>query len=456
MTQNLDFKICFGVMTVLTLLVGIFQSWGIALSILNICLISAVMSMGVNIQWGFAGLINFGVMGFLAIGGLATVLVSVPPVYEAWSAGGMGILISGLFLAFFIFNIFFINKKFFKYKYKNYLIFFIIIISIPLLKYIAGPSISNIESINAATSGFLGGANLPIILSWFVGAILSALVAFVVGKVCLGLRSDYLAISTLLISGIIITIVKHEEWLSRGVKNVIGLKRPAPYEVDLQNSEWFVKLIEFINFSKISKVLDLEQQTNLLNQLVISSSGVFVKLCFSIIFLIVVLTILYFSEKALNSPWGRMMRAIRDNEEAAKSIGKNVVHQHLYIFMLGSAIIGFAGAMLVTYDGLFTPSSYQPLRYTFLIWVMVLLGGTGNNYGAILGGFVVWFIWIQAAPFALFVINVLTNHLDDTSYLKEHLTNSIPYFRYLMMGLGLLLVMRYRSKGLLPEKVIKN
>ena len=456
MTQNLDFKICFGVMTVLTLLVGIFQSWGIALSILNICLISAVMSMGVNIQWGFAGLINFGVMGFLAIGGLATVLVSVPPVYEAWSAGGIGILISGLFLAFVIFSIFFINKKFFKYKYKNYLIFFIIIISIPLLKYIAGPSISNIESINAATSGFLGGANLPIILSWFVGAILSALVAFVVGKVCLGLRSDYLAISTLLISGIIITIVKHEEWLSRGVKNVIGLKRPAPYEVDLQNSEWFVKLIEFINFSKISKVLDLEQQTNLLNQLVISSSGVFVKLCFSIIFLIVVLTILYFSEKALNSPWGRMMRAIRDNEEAAKSIGKNVVHQHLYIFMLGSAIIGFAGAMLVTYDGLFTPSSYQPLRYTFLIWVMVLLGGTGNNYGAILGGFVVWFIWIQAAPFALFVINVLTNHLDDTSYLKEHLTNSIPYFRYLMMGLGLLLVMRYRPKGLLPEKVIKN
>ena len=456
MTQNLDFKICFGVMTVLTLLVGIFQSWGIALSILNICLISAVMSMGVNIQWGFAGLINFGVMGFLAIGGLATVLVSVPPVYEAWSAGGIGILISGLFLAFVIFSIFFINKKFFKYKYKNYLIFFIIIISIPLLKYIAGPSISNIESINAATSGFLGGANLPIILSWFVGAILSALVAFVVGKVCLGLRSDYLAISTLLISGIIITIVKHEEWLSRGVKNVIGLKRPAPYEVDLQNSEWFIKLIEFINFSKISKVLDLEQQTNLLNQLVISSSGVFVKLCFSIIFLIVVLTILYFSEKALNSPCGRMMRAIRDNEEAAKSIGKNVVHQHLYIFMLGSAIIGFAGAMLVTYDGLFTPSSYQPLRYTFLIWVMVLLGGTGNNYGAILGGFVVWFIWIQAAPFALFVINVLTNHLDDTSYVKEHLKNSIPYFRYLMMGLGLLLVMRYRPKGLLPEKVIKN
>ena len=208
--------------------------------------------------------------------------------------------------------------------------------------------------------------------------------------------------------------------------------------------------------SKLSKIIDLEQRTNLLNQLVISSSTVFVKFCFCLIFLFVVFTILYFSEKALNSPWGRMMRAIRDNEEAAKAMGKNVVKQHLFIFMLGSAIIGFAGAMLVTYDGLFTPSSYQPLRYTFLIWVMVLLGGTGNNYGAILGGFVVWFIWIQSAPFALFAINSFTFHLEDTNSFKEHLLNSVPYFRYLMMGLGLLLVMRYRPEGLLPEKIIKN
>ena len=456
MTKNFDVKISFTIMAVLIALVGIFQSWGVALSILNLCLISAVMSMGVNIQWGFAGLINFGVMGFLAIGGLATVLVSVPPVYEAWAAGGGGILISGLFLLLVIVTIYLINLKIPKFKYKNHIIFLIIIISIPLLKFISGPAIGRIESINAATSGFLGGANLPIILSWFVGGILSALVAFIIGKICLGLRSDYLAISTLLISGIVITIVKHEEWLSRGVKNVIGLKRPAPYETNLQKTDWFINAIEFFNTSKLSNIIDLEARASLLNQLVITSSGIFVKLCFSIIFLIVVLTLLYLSEKALNSPWGRMMRAIRDNEDAAKAMGKNVVKQHLFIFMLGSAIIGFAGAMLVTYDGLFTPSSYQPLRYTFLIWVMVLLGGTGNNYGAILGGFAVWFIWIQSAPFALFIINLLTNHLDETSYLKEHLRDSVPYFRYLMMGLGLLLVMRYRPMGLLPEKVIKN
>ena len=150
------------------------------------------------------------------------------------------------------------------------------------------------------------------------------------------------------------------------------------------------------------------------------------------------------------------MRAIRDNEDAAKAMGKNVVKRHLHIFMIGSAIIGFAGAMLVTYDGLFTPASFQPLRYTFLIWVMVLLGGTGNNYGAILGGFVVWFIWIESAPLALFLINTLLSQVDNANEVKKHLIDSIPYFRYLMMGLGLLLVMRYRPKGLLPEKIIKN
>jgi len=453
--NNLDIKLAFGVMALLLIMVGFVQSWGVALAILNLCLISAVMSMGVNIQWGYSGLINFGVMGFLAIGGLATIVVSVPPVNEAWAAGGFGIILSGLILFVLITSIFYVHRKF-QSKYKNYLLFFLVISVIPMMKLAAGPSISAIESIDAATSGFLGGFDLPIILSWFVGAIFAALVAFIIGKVCLDLRSDYLAIATLLISGIVVSYVKHEEWLTRGVKNVTGLKRPVPFEVDLQNSDWFVNFIGFLFKGRLSKVSDFDEKIILLNELVMTSSSIFVKLCFSVIFSIVLITILVFSEKALRSPWGRMMRAIRDNEDAAKAMGKNVVKRHLHIFMIGSAIIGFSGAMLVTYDGLFTPASYQPLRYTFIIWVMVLLGGTGNNYGAILGAFVVWFIWIESAPFALFVINALMSEVDNTNQLKIHLIDSIPYFRYLMMGLGLLVVMRYRPKGLLPEKIINN
>ena len=123
------------------------------------------------------------------------------------------------------------------------------------------------------------------------------------------------------------------------------------------------------------------------------------------------------------------------------------------IFILGSAIVGLAGAMMVTNDGLFTPGSYRPMRYTFVIWVMVIVGGTGNNFGAILGGFAVWFLWVEAGPIALFLINFFTVHLDEANALKVHLIESAPYFRFLMIGVGLLVIMRYRPKGLIPEKI---
>jgi branched-chain amino acid transport system permease protein len=223
--------------------------------------------------------------------------------------------------------------------------------------------------------------------------------------------------------------------------------------VDLQTTGWFIDLVEKFNSGKLALIGDLADRQAVLNQLVIEGSSIFVKLCYSGLFLVVVIILLILTQKALYSPWGRMMRAIRDNEEAANAMGKNVVKQHLLIFILGSAIVGIAGAMLVTQDGLFTPGSYRPMRYTFLIWVMVIVGGSGNNFGAILGGFAVWFLWIEAAPIALFLINLFTSGMAETHALKIHLIESVPYFRFLMMGIGLLLIMRYRPKGILPEKI---
>ena len=453
MRKNLNVIAAYSIMLVLIILVGIFQSWNIALSIFNMCLISAVMTMGANIQWGYAGLINFGIMGYTALGGLAAVLISVDPVQEAWSAGGINILMSLLIIIAMVISIRFILKNFVKSKLRTYGIAAIIISGIIIIRLTAESGIEGIEAVNPAKTGFLGGLGLPIVFSWIVGAFFAGGLAFIVGKVALGLRADYLAIATLLISEIVIAIIKHEDWLTRGVKNVIGLKRPAPYEVDLQTTEWFINLVEKFNSGKLALISNLTDRQAALNQLVIEGSSVFVKLCYSGLFLVVVIILLILTQKALYSPWGRMMRAIRDNEEAANAMGKNVVKQHLLIFILGSAIVGIAGAMLVTQDGLFTPGSYRPLRYTFLIWVMVIVGGSGNNFGAILGGFVVWFLWIEAAPIALFLINLFTVGMPETHALKIHLIESVPYFRYLMMGIGLLLIMRYRPKGILPEKI---
>jgi len=361
------------------LLVGFGQSWSLSLSILNMCIISAVMSMGINIQWGYAGIFNVGIMGFTALGGLAAVLVSYSPVGEAWRVGGIGMLVSLFLLIITIVAVFFLNRVFRNSSYKYWIIGLTIIIGLILINLFFRPAVHAIESVNPAVTGFLGGLGLPIIFSWIVGGLFAAGVAFVIGKITLGLRSDYLAIATLGISEIIIAVLKHEDWLSRGVKNVIGLKRPVPYEIDLQKTDWFISLISYLHSSKLSKISDSLESEKLLNQLVIEGSSIFVKLSYMILFTIVLLFILYLANKAQISPWGRMMRAIRDNETSANAMGKDVVKRHLQVFVIGSAVVGIAGAMLITQSGLFTPASFLPLRYTFLIWVMVIVGGSGNN-----------------------------------------------------------------------------
>ena len=444
------------IMLLLIICVGLFQSWSIALTILNYCLISAVMTIGANIQWGYAGLINFGIMGYTALGGLAVVLVSVDPVKKAWQVGGLNILGSIWIIVAIIFTTRFILKRFEKSLIRNYFIAFLIIAGVILIRVTATPGIEAIESVDPAVSGFLGGMGLPVLLSWIIGAFLAGALAFIVGKIALGLRADYLAIATLLIAEIIVSIIKHEEWLARGVKNVIGLKRPAPYEVELQKTQWFRDFIEKIYSNKLELVNTIAQKKIIINQLIIDASSIFVKLCFTSLFLSVVIILLIVTQKALYSPWGRKMRAIRDNEEAASAMGKNIVKEHLFIFILGSAIVGLAGAMMVTNDGLFTPGSYRPMRYTFVIWVMVIVGGTGNNFGAILGGFVVWFLWVEAAPISLFLIDLFTAHLPETNAIRSHLVESAPYFRFLLIGIGLLLIMRYRPQGIIPEKIIKQ
>ena len=445
--------IAIAIMVFLFFFVGFAQSWSLSLSILNMCIISAVMSMGINMQWGYAGIFNVGIMGFTALGGLAAVLVSYSPVGEAWRVGGLGMAISLFLLISLIIIVYYINKLISKKPQKYWFIALAIFIGIIIINLFYKPAVSAIEGVNPATTGFLGGMGLPIIFSWIVGGLFAAGVAFVIGKITLGLRSDYLAIATLGISEIIISVLKHEDWLSRGVKNVIGLKRPVPYEINLQQSEWFISMVNYLNKSFLITITDLQEKQNALNILVMDASGIFVKLNYAFLFFTVLLFILYLANKAQISPWGRMMRAIRDNEVSANAMGKNIVSRHLQVFVIGSAVVGIAGAMLITLDGLFTPASFQPLRYTFLIWIMVIVGGSGNNLGSILGGFIVWFVWIEAAPASQYIIDLFTNGLDDNNKFKLHLIKSIPYFRYLIMGSVLLLIMRYRPGGILPEKV---
>ncbi|WP_299636798.1 branched-chain amino acid ABC transporter permease [uncultured Ruegeria sp.] len=437
MTDAVKNTLLFAIVGGLILLTGFTQSWNTAILILNMGLISAIMAIGVNLQWGFAGLFNVGVMGFVALGGLAVVLVSTPPTPGAWAAGGYGIVLALLLGAATMVAAVLVATRIPKGRVQTLTIIAVLVVGFFVYRAVFDPSISAVEAIDPAISGNIGGLNLPVLLAWPAGGLLAAGAAWLIGKTALGLRSDYLAIATLGIAEIIIAVMKNEDWLARGVKNVYGIPRPSPvvgYEVDLQNDPAFLAQAEWFGLDPVT------------------ASTLTVKLGYSLLFMIVLLVLLWMAQMALKSPWGRMMRAIRDNEVAAEAMGKDVTRRHLQIFVLGSAVCGIAGAMMTTLDGQLTPSAYQPLRFTFLVWVMVIVGGSGNNFGAVLGAFLIWFLWVQVEPIGLWLMNVITAGMPDGSALKTHLLDSAAHMRLFTMGLILLIVLRFSPRGLIPEK----
>jgi branched-chain amino acid transport system permease protein len=439
--------ITFSLMGFVLLFVGFNQSWALVIGIINMSLISAIMALGVNIQWGYAGLFNVGIMGFAALGGVSVVLISQQPVTEAIDAGGIKMLLALALGAATIAAGVLLNRR----GINKWLISLIVVIGYLFTRFYFSEASKLIEKVDPAITGYLGGFGLPIMLSWIVGGLAAAGAAWWIGKITLSLRSDYLAIATLGISEIIIYVIKNEDWFVRGLKNVYGLQRPVPYEVDMQKSEWLQNIVAWIHKSEL-QFLSQSEQIDKLGDYVREASVVFVKLSYSGLFLVILVAFIILSNLALNSPWGRKVRAIRDNEVAASAMGKNITRQHLQIFVIGSAIVGVAGALLVTYDGIFIPTAYQPLRFTFLIWVMVIVGGSGNNLGSVLGAFIMWFIWIQSGPIGLWVVEMLGNYVQEGNTSLEFIEDRVHYLRLIFMGSIMLLIMRFSPGGILPEK----
>jgi branched-chain amino acid transport system permease protein len=434
MTNSTRSVVLFAGMAILLIGTGMVQGWNTALLVLNMGLISAIMSLGVNLQWGFAGLFNVGVMGFVALGGLATVLVSMAPVGDAWSAGGFRVILGLILGAATIIGSILIYMRLAAGRARNIAMIVWLVAGFFIFRAVFDSGVGLVEAVDPAATGYLGGLGLPVLLAWPVGGLLAAGAAWIIGKTALGLRSDYLAIATLGIAEIVIAVLKNEDWLARGVKNVIGIPRPVPYEVDLQQSASFVERAASFGMDPTY------------------ASTIYVKVLYALLFTVVLVIILWMAQSALNSPWGRMMRAIRDNETAAEAMGKDVTRRHLQVFILGSAVCGIAGAMMTTLDGQLTPGTYQPLRFTFLVWVMMIVGGSGNNYGAVLGGLLIWWLWVMVEPIGLSFIQLVTSGMAEDSGLRAHLLDSAAHMRLMTMGLILILVLRFSPRGLIPEK----
>jgi len=250
----------------------------------------------------------------------------------------------------------------------------------------------------ALTGGVdVGGLGWPMPAGWLAATLIAAAVAWAVGRICLRLRSDYLAIATIGIAEIIRLVALNEETFTGGAYGIKGI--PRPFET--MNRPW----------GEIAMMLLIG---------------------------LIVFAVYLFLQRARNSPWGRVMRAIRDNETAAAAMGKDVEAFRLQAFIFGSAFMGLGGALTAHYLKVFHPEASEPLYATFLVWVMLIVGGSGNNRGAILGAVLVWLLWTAS--------ELITGALPPEWGVK------IAYLKMFLVGLLLVVVLQWFPAGLLPER----
>jgi branched-chain amino acid transport system permease protein len=205
--------------------------------------------------------------------------------------------------------------------------------------------------------GRLGGFGMPMLVGWIGGAVATGFVTLLVGALTIRLRADYLAIATFGVAVAVQLCVLNLESVTGGPFGIGFI--PRPFGAMAGNPLLF----------------------GLLNLAVLAA---------------VVLALYLALERLLRSPWGRVLRAIREDEAAALALGKSAVRFRLQAFTIGGAIMGLAGATQAHFIGFIAPDNYSP-TLTFQVWAMLIVGGSGNNRGAILGAVVVWGIWAVSA-----------------------------------------------------------
>lgn len=385
----------------------------------------ALIAMGLNIQWGFGGLFNFGILGMLMVGGFAVTFISYPLNVDFWSSEaplyvGRTILAAAIG-AVLIVLAHRVQRLGIRGKWRGAVIVLAWFAAYVIFRSQMDPTASYITD----TSGWIGGLGLPVLLGWAFGGVLAGLIGYLVGKVSLGLRADYLAIATIGIAEILRAVIKNLEWLTRGTLTVSPIPWPVPYPTDFQA-----------------------------NGVDTTMSFVLARGSFLILVVIVVLIALFLIHRAYLSPWGRMMRAIRDNHIAAGSMGKDVTGRQLEIFVFGSVLMGIGGAILVSFVGIYDPSSYQPINHTFLIWVMLIVGGAGNNFGALFGGLFIYIVWIISEPLAQALFLNLSGFSEDMGWgAIPDIESRAVQMRVFVMGLIVTIALRFAPRGLLPEHI---
>ena len=244
-----------------------------------------------------------------------------------------------------------------------------------------------------------GGFQLPIIFGWLCAIVVSGLAGVLVGLVTLRLREDFLAISTFGIAICIQLVALNSESVTRGPNGLYAIPKP------------------------FARFLDSAFMSNLF---------------YLIICIMTIVAIYYALERVVKSPWGRVLRSIREDEVAAEALGKNVFMYRLQAFVLGCGIMGLAGAMYANFVRFISPQDFLPI-FTIQVYVMLIVGGKGNNLGAIVGAIVIWALWSASDSLINFIVT------------PDYQTQAAA-LRIIIVGMVLVFMLLFKPSGILPEK----
>ncbi len=295
---------------------------------LTVALTYALITLGLNVQWGLTGLFNVGIAAFVAVGAYTSAILTTP-----------------------------------------------------------------------AAEGRLGGFDLPIPVGWAAAAVAGALLAAAVAKLTLRLRADYLAITTFGVAVLVQAASLNLEGLTGGAFGITFIPRPFA---------------------------SLASEPLLFGALNLAVLAVTVA---------VVATAL---EVLARSPWGRALRAVREDEAAAQALGKSPAVLRLQAFAVGGAVMGLAGAAQAHFVGFIAPENYLPML-TFQVWAMLIVGGSGNTVGAIFGAILVWAIWAASAALI-------------GAFVPPEAQARAAALQIVLIGVALAAILLWRPAGLFPER----
>ena len=303
-------------------------NWGVGF--ITTVAIFAIVVLGLNVQWGYTGILNFGVVAFFMVGAYTSALLTLGPA-EGFDA-------------------------------------------------------------------YILGMELPIVVGWIAAALAGGLLALLVGLPTLRLRLDFLAIATIGVAEILRTFARSGDGLVNRQEGLNGIPGLFSDTVTPDDYKWVL--------------------------LVIAVS--------------MLLLVYLFVRAATQSPWGRVLRAIRDNEVTAQAAGKQTVAYRLQAFVFGGAIIAFAGALYAHRIGAISPPGFSDLFGTFLPYTMLIVGGAGNHRGVMLGALVVGFFWF-GTPLV-------------QGSLPSAIGTDVFIWRQFLVGLLVVVFILWLPKGLIAEE----